>query len=84
MSLQGKVYKQRYYLNINNLSLSSQGYFQVTSNVNMSPQGKGFIQRYNRNLNNLSLFRPVLLSGYFQSEHVATGESAQTEILLEH
>ena len=30
-----------------------------------------FKERYYRNFNNLSLCRPVLLSGKFQSEHVA-------------
>jgi len=50
----------------------------------MSQQGKGFIQRYYRNLKNLSFCRPVLLSGIFQSEHVAAGERFQTTILWEH
>jgi len=37
----------------------------------MLQQWKVFKQRYYRNFNNLSLCRPVLLSGKFQSEHVA-------------
>jgi len=40
----------------------------------MSQQGKFFQQRYYRKLNILSLRRPVLLSGNFQSEHVAAAE----------
>jgi len=33
-----------------------------------------FKQRYYGNVNALSLCRPVLLSGNFESEHVASGE----------
>jgi len=42
-----------------------------------------FKQLYYRNINNLRLFRPVLLSGNVQSEHVAAGEKFQTTILSE-
>jgi len=49
----------------------------------MSQQGKGFKQRYYRNLNTLSLCRSELLSGNFQSEHVAAGETVHTTILSE-
>jgi len=34
--------------------------------------------------NIVSLCMPALLSGNFQSEHVAAGESVQTKILSEH
>jgi len=40
-------------------------------------------KRYNQKLNTLSFYRPVLLSGYVQSEHVATGERVQARILSE-
>jgi len=40
----------------------------------MSQQCKGLKQRYYRNTNTLSLCRPVILSGNFQSEHVAAGK----------
>ena len=40
----------------------------------MSHQGKENKQRYYRNINTLSPCRPVLLSGNFQSEHVAAGK----------
>jgi len=50
----------------------------------MSQQGKDYKQRYYRNINTLSLCRPVLLSGYVKSEHVAAGEIVQTTILSEH
>jgi len=49
----------------------------------MSQQCKWFKQRYYRNINNLSHCRPVLLSGNFQSEHVAAVEIVQTTILSE-
>jgi len=49
----------------------------------MSQQWKGFKQRYYRNLNNLSLFRPVLLSGNVQSEHVAAGEGFSNNNIME-
>ena len=49
----------------------------------MSQQVEMFKQLYYRNVNVLSLFRPVLLSGNFQSEHVAAGERFQTMILSE-
>ena len=41
----------------------------------MSQKGKGVKLRYYRNFNTLSLCWPVLLSGNFQSEHVAAGEN---------
>jgi len=47
----------------------------------MSQQGKEFKQRYYRNINPLSRRTPVLLTGYDQSENVATGEIVQTTIL---
>jgi len=50
----------------------------------MSQQGIGVKQRYYGNINNLSLCRPVLLSGNFQSEHVAARERVQSTILWEH
>jgi len=40
--------------------------------------------RYYRKINNLSLGLPVLLSGNYQSEHVAAGQSIQTTILSEY
>jgi len=49
----------------------------------MSQQGNVFKERYYRKLNILSLCTPVLLSGNFQSEHVAAGVSIQTTILSE-
>jgi len=61
-----------------------QCYFQVTSKLNMSQQGQEFILRYNRNIYTLSICRRALRSGNVQSEHVATGESVLTTILLYH
>jgi len=43
---------------------------------------KAFKQRYYRNLNILSSCWPVLLSGNFQTEHVAAGESVQTNDII--
>jgi len=43
----------------------------------MSQQGKSFKQRYYRNVYTLSLCRPLILSGNFQSEHVAAGKVFQ-------
>jgi len=83
MSQKSNLFKQRYYRNINTLAFVGQYYLQVTSNLNMSKQGKVFKQRYYRNRNNLRLCRHKLLSGNFQSEHVAAGESFQTTILSE-
>jgi len=40
----------------------------------MSQQWIWFKQRYYRNINTISFCRPVLLSGNFESEHVAAGE----------
>jgi len=77
----GEVFKQRYYGNINNLSFVGQWYFQVIPNLNMSQQWKVSKQRYYRTLNTLGLCRPLLLSGYVQSEHVAAVESIQATIL---
>jgi len=50
----------------------------------MSQQGKCVKQRYYRNLNNFKLSNSELLSGNFQSENVAVGESVQTTIFSEH
>jgi len=50
----------------------------------MSQQGTDFKQRYYSNIYTVSLFRPVLLSGIFESERVAAGESVQTTILSEY
>jgi len=48
----------------------------------MSHQWKLFKQRYYRNLNILILCRPVLLSGNVQSEHDATGEIEENDIIV--
>jgi len=50
----------------------------------MSQEGKFFKQRHYQNIKTLRLCRTVLLSGNFQSEHVAAGESVPTTILSEH
>ena len=50
----------------------------------MSQQWKGFKQRYYGIQNNLIQCRRVLLSGNFQSEHVAAGDIIQTTTLSEH
>jgi len=83
MSQQEKVFRQRYYRNINTLASVGQSYFQVTSNLHMSQHWKVFKQRYYRNLNALSRCRPVLLSGNIQSQQVTAGETFQTTILSE-
>jgi len=61
-----------------------QCYFQVTSILNMSQWGKVSVKRYYWNINTLSLCRPMLLTGNFQSDHVAAEEVFQTLILSEH
>jgi len=60
-----------------------QCHFQVKSNLNMSKQGKSFEQRYYRNLNILSLCRLLLISGNFQSEHVAAAEIVLNNDIIE-
>jgi len=84
MSQHGKISKKRYYRNFKKLRLSRQGYNQVTSNLNMSQERKGFKQRHYRNNNDLGLCRTVLLSGNFQSEHVAAEEIVEETILSDH
>jgi len=49
----------------------------------MLQQWKTFKQRYYWNLISLSFSRPGFLSGNFQSERVAAGETIQTTILSE-
>ena len=83
MSQQWKWYKQRYYRNINTLSLCRPGLLSGTNQSEHVEAGKNFKQRYYRNINNLGLCRPVLLSGNFQSEHDRAGERFQTKILSE-
>jgi len=68
---------------IGNFALYSyvgQCYSLVTSNLNRPQQLEVFKQRYNRKLSTLFLCRPVLLSGNFQSEQVATPGRFQTTI----
>jgi len=48
----------------------------------MSQQGKVFKQRYYRNVNALTICRTVLLSGNFQSEHVAADDIFQTRDIV--
>jgi len=50
----------------------------------MSQQGYVFKQRYYRKINTFIVCRPVLLSGNFQSEHVAAGESVRTTLVSEN
>jgi len=73
--------KQRYYRNINNLSLCRPVLLSGNDQSEHIAARKLFKQRYYRNLNNLSFCRLVLLSGSIQSEHVATGENIPTMIL---
>jgi len=81
MSQQGRGFKQRYYRNINTLSLCRpvllSGKFQSlhVAKVEIFKQG------YYRNINTLSPCRSMLRSGNVQSEHFAAGESVQTRIL---
>jgi len=83
MSQQGKVFKQLFYRNLNNLSLCRP--VLLSGNVPSKHVAAGeSVQLYYQNFKTLSLCRPVLFSGNFQSEHVAEGESVQTTILLEH
>jgi len=49
----------------------------------MSQQWKVFKQQYYRNFSTLILYRPVLLSGNVQSEHVAAEVRIHTTILSE-
>ena len=84
MSQQGKDFKQQYYRNINNLSLSRPLLLSGDFQSEHVAAGENFEQRYYRNINTLSPSRPVLLSGNVQIELVAAGESFQTSILSEH
>jgi len=84
MLQQGKISKQRYYRNINTLSLCRPVLLSGNAQSEHAAAWKCFKQRYYRNINSLSLCRPVLLSGNFQAEHAAAGESVQTTILSEH
>ena len=81
MSRKRKVFKQRYYRNLNNLSLCRPVLLSGNPNLNTSQEGEIFKQRCYRDLNNLSFCRPVLLIGNVQSEHVSEAESIQTTIL---
>jgi len=73
MSQQWKSFKQRYYRNINTLSLCRPVLLSGNLQSENVAAGKDFKLRYYRNLNALSLCRPVLLSGNVKSKHVATG-----------
>ena len=81
MSHQWKVFKQRYYGNLNILSLYRPfllpGNFQSEHVAGV----ENFKQRYYRNFNTLRLFWPVSLSGNAQSEQIAAVEMFQTTIL---
>ena len=83
MSKQGKRFKQRYYWNLNSLSLCRPVLLSVNVQSEDVTAVEIFKQRYYRNLNNLSFCRPVLLIGHFQSEHVAEAERVQKTILSE-
>jgi len=63
MSKQGKFWNNDIIGTLTIQASVGKGYFQVTSNLNMSQQGKYIKQRYYRNINTLSLFRPLLHSG---------------------
>ena len=78
------MFKQRYYRNINTLSLCSPVLLSGNVQSDHVAAGKVFKQRYYRNINTLSLCRPVLLSGNSQSEHIAAGDVVQTTILMEN
>ena len=78
------MFKQRYYRNINTLSLCRPVLLSGKVQSDNVAEGKVFKQRYYRNLHTLSLFRPVSLSGNVQSENVAAVESVETTILPEH
>jgi len=83
MSQEGKRFQQRYYRNINTLSLCRP--LLHSGNVQSEHVALGeSVQRYYRNINYLSFCRAVLLSGNFQSENVAAGESVETKLLSEH
>jgi len=83
MSHQWKVFKQRYYGNLNILSLYRPfllpGNFQSEHVAGV----ENFKQRYYRNFNTLSVFRPVLLSSNSESEYVAAVEMFQRTIISE-
>ena len=83
MSQHRKVFKQRYYRNLNNLRPCR----PVLLSGNVQSEHVAAVEiyqkRHYRNFNNLSLCRPVLRSVNVQSEHVATVERVHTTILSE-
>ena len=83
MSQKGKCFNQRYYRNINTLSLCRPGLLSGTNQSEHVEAGKNFKQRYYRNINNLSSCRPMLLSGNIQYEYVASEKMVQTTIISE-
>jgi len=83
MSKKGKLFKQRYYLNFNNLSLCRPVLLSGNFQSEYVAEGKVFKQRYYRNLNTFIICRRVLLSGNVQSEYVEALESVQETILSE-
>jgi len=84
MSKQWKLFQQRYYRKINNLSICRLALLSGIVQSEHVTAGEVFKQRYYRNINILSFCRPMLISGNFQSEYVALGESFQTTILSDH
>jgi len=71
MSLQWKVFKQRYYRKLNTLSIYRRVLLSGKLQSEHFGAGEVFIQRYYWNVHTLSLCRRVLLSGNVQSEYVA-------------
>jgi len=84
MSQNGKGFKQRYYGNINTLSLCRPVLLSGTLQSEHVAAGEMFQTTILSETLHLSFCRPVLLSGNVQSEHVAAGERFQTTILWEH
>jgi len=83
MSQQGKRTKERYYWNINTLSICRPVLLSGNVQSEHVAAGEMVETKYYRNINTLSLGMPVLFSGNFQSEHFAAVERIQTTILLE-
>jgi len=84
MSQQGKAFKQRYYLNLNTLSLCRPVLHSGNVQSEHVAAGKSVQITILSVIHTLSFYTPVLHSGNFQSEHVTAVELFQTTILSEH
>jgi len=81
MSQQGRLFKHRYYRDINNLSQCSPVLLSGNVQSEYVAAGEVVQKRYYRNIDTLSLCRLGLLLGNLQSQHVAAVERVQITLL---